>query len=64
MLIRGHRTSNIHVRMFVDVRFFFNIEMIDVRVFAGIQMFESLNVRMFVCSLKSECPDVRCLNVR
>ena len=64
VLTRGHQTLNIHVRMFGDVRYFLNIEMLDVRMFANIQMFESLNVRMFVCSLKSECPDVRCLNVR
>ena len=61
---RGHRTSNIHVRMFGDVRYFLNIEMLDVRMFANIKTFASLNVRMFVCSLKSEWPDVRCLNVR
>ena len=44
---RGHRTSNIRVRMFDDVRYFLNIEMFDVRMFANIQMFESSNVRMF-----------------
>ena len=52
---RGHRTSNIHVRMFGDVRYFLNIEMFDVRMFANIQMFESSNVRanirMFGCSM-------------
>ena len=47
---RGHRTSNIHVRMFGAVRYFLNIEMFDVRMFACIQMFESsrkmFNVRL------------------
>ena len=38
---RGHLSSNIHVRMFGDVRYFFNIEMLDVRMLANIQMFES-----------------------
>ena len=42
IMIRGHR-----VRMFDNVRYFFNIEMFDVRMFADIQMFESSNVRMF-----------------
>ena len=45
--IRGHRTSNIRVRMFDNVRYFLNMEMFDVRMFADIQMFESSNVRMF-----------------
>ena len=64
-LVRGHRTSNIHVLMFGDVRYFLNNEMFDVPMFAYIQMFESSNVRMFanirmfVCSLKSLCPDFR-----
>ena len=44
---RGHRTSNIRVRMFDKVLYFWNIEMFDVRMFANIQMFESSNVRMF-----------------
>ena len=67
---RGHRTSNIRVRMFDDVRYFLNIEMFDVRMFANIQMFESSNVRMFAniwmfkcsmfeCSLKFDCSKVR-----
>ena len=34
MTDRGHRTSNIRVRMFDDVRYFLNIEMFDVRMFA------------------------------
>ena len=42
---RGHRTSNIRVRMFDDVRYFLNIEMFDVRMFANIRMFESSDVR-------------------
>ena len=50
VLTRGHQTLNIHVRMFGDVRYFLNIKMFDVRMFACIQMFESsrkmFNVRL------------------
>ena len=66
VLTRGHKTSNINVRMFGDVRYFLNIEMFDVRMFANIQMFEcSLifkfsDVRIFICSVESECSDVQC----
>ena len=67
---RGHQKSNIRVRMFGNVRYFLNIEMFDVRMFANIQMFESSNVRMFAniwmfkcsmfeCSLKFDCSKVR-----
>ena len=70
IVIRGHRTSNIRVRMFDNVRYFLNFEMFDVRMFANIQMFESSNVRMFAnirmfgcsmfeCSLIFDCSKVR-----
>ena len=41
----NQRTSNIHVWMFGDVRYFLNIGIFDVRMFAYIQMFESSVVR-------------------
>ena len=57
---RGHRTSNIRVRMFDDVRYFLNIEMFDVRMFANIQMFESSNVRMFANIWMFKCSMFEC----
>ena len=45
LINRGHRTSNIRVRMFDNVRYCLNMEMFDVRMFADIQMFECSDVR-------------------
>ena len=59
---RDHQMSNIHVRMFCDVRYFLNIEMLDVRMFANVQMFESLNVRMFDVWMFANFQMFGCLN--
>ena len=72
---RGHRTPNTRVRMFDHVRYFLNLDMFDVRMFADIQMFESSNVRMFAniwifkypmfeCALVFKYSNVRCSNIR
>ena len=57
---RGHRTSNIRVRMFDNVRYVLNIEMFDVRMFTNIQMFESSNVRMFANIRMFACSMFEC----
>ena len=61
LLDRGHQTSNIRVRMFENVRYFFfkskcsmfecslvsNVQKFECSMFVNIQVFESSNVRMF-----------------
>ena len=72
---RGHQTSNIHVWMFGEVRYFFNVWMFDIRMFANTQMFggslifecsfvrlKYSDVRILICSVKSKCSDVQCSN--
>ena len=60
--------------MFGNVRFFLNIEMFDVRLFAKVQMsrssmfecsliFKCSDVGIFICSVEFECSDVQCSNV-